>query len=340
MSIYAGGHGYLDDIPVGDVVRFRTELLDFLRASKPGDLRCTSCKEQKFTEAIEAELNAAIEYVQAAVLGDGLRQVDHAQPSRHRTAYQLRRIDEADHAHHGNGRRRQDPPRHRARGGRDAVFRLHDGDARERRRARGRHRKTRLLQTHDEVRRVLRGGRCVGPWPCRRLQQQRAAPCRATDEAKAGPRMRRWTSWPAARRPSGTSTTASIEPALRVHRTFLPTRRSRKRRQIAAYAIDGYEKGKLDEVIRACTTTRRTPPSSGSARSRCCPSDTVPRCWRSLLQDAEAATPGASRATWMFEPSAERACSTGCCRPTCARTLYHGAHRLGVRPSRARAATR
>ena len=33
MSIYAGAHGYLDDIPVGDVVRFRGELLDYIRAS-------------------------------------------------------------------------------------------------------------------------------------------------------------------------------------------------------------------------------------------------------------------------------------------------------------------
>ena len=60
VSIYAGGHGYLDDIPVGDVVRFRTELLDFLRASKP-EIFEHIVKEQKFTEAIETELNAAIE---------------------------------------------------------------------------------------------------------------------------------------------------------------------------------------------------------------------------------------------------------------------------------------
>ena len=82
MSIYAGGHGYLDDIPVGDVVRFRTELLDFLRASKP-EIFEHIVKEQKFTEAIETELNAAIEAFKLPVLGDGLRQVDHAQPSRH-----------------------------------------------------------------------------------------------------------------------------------------------------------------------------------------------------------------------------------------------------------------
>ena len=60
VSIYAGGHGYLDDIPVGDVVRFRGELLEYIRASKP-EIFENIVKEQKFTDAIETELNAAIE---------------------------------------------------------------------------------------------------------------------------------------------------------------------------------------------------------------------------------------------------------------------------------------
>lgn len=60
VSIYAGGHGYLDDIPVDDVVRFRGELLDYIRASKP-DIFESIVKEQKFTDAIEIELNAALE---------------------------------------------------------------------------------------------------------------------------------------------------------------------------------------------------------------------------------------------------------------------------------------
>ncbi|MBX9033786.1 F0F1 ATP synthase subunit alpha [Gordonibacter massiliensis] len=60
VSIYAGGHGYLDDIPVADVVRFRGELLDYIRASKP-EIFENIVKEQKFTDAIETELNAAIE---------------------------------------------------------------------------------------------------------------------------------------------------------------------------------------------------------------------------------------------------------------------------------------
>jgi F-type H+-transporting ATPase subunit alpha len=31
VSIFAGTNGYLDDIPVSDVKRFETELLDFIR---------------------------------------------------------------------------------------------------------------------------------------------------------------------------------------------------------------------------------------------------------------------------------------------------------------------
>ena len=60
VAIYAGGHGYLDDIPVADTVRFRGELLEYLRASKP-EIFQAIVKEKKFTEAIEADLNAAIE---------------------------------------------------------------------------------------------------------------------------------------------------------------------------------------------------------------------------------------------------------------------------------------
>lgn len=60
VAIYAGGHGYLDDIPVVDVVRFRGELLDYVHASKP-EIFENIVKEQKFTDAIETELNAVIE---------------------------------------------------------------------------------------------------------------------------------------------------------------------------------------------------------------------------------------------------------------------------------------
>lgn len=60
MSIYAGAHGYLDDIPMSDVVRFRGEFLDFIHASKPEIVEALE-KAQKFTDEIETDLNAAIE---------------------------------------------------------------------------------------------------------------------------------------------------------------------------------------------------------------------------------------------------------------------------------------
>lgn len=60
VAIYSGSHGFLDDIEVSDVVRFRGELLEFLRASKP-EIFENIVKEKKFTEAIEADLDAAIE---------------------------------------------------------------------------------------------------------------------------------------------------------------------------------------------------------------------------------------------------------------------------------------
>ena len=60
VSIYAGSNGFLDDIPVSDVVRFRTEMLEFLRASKPEVLEGV-LREQKFTDELKSELNAAIE---------------------------------------------------------------------------------------------------------------------------------------------------------------------------------------------------------------------------------------------------------------------------------------
>ncbi len=60
VAIYAGGKGYLDSLPVEDVVRFRTELIDYLHASKPAIFDALYA-EKKLTDAIEADLNAAIE---------------------------------------------------------------------------------------------------------------------------------------------------------------------------------------------------------------------------------------------------------------------------------------
>ena len=59
-AIYAGDEGYLDDVPVSEVVRFRTELLEFLRVSK-AEVLAKIVSEQKLTDEIKANLNAAIE---------------------------------------------------------------------------------------------------------------------------------------------------------------------------------------------------------------------------------------------------------------------------------------
>ena len=60
VAIYSGNKGYLDDIPVGDVVRFRTELLSYLHASHQEIFDALE-KERKFNSTIETDLNAAIE---------------------------------------------------------------------------------------------------------------------------------------------------------------------------------------------------------------------------------------------------------------------------------------
>jgi len=60
IAIYAGNKGYLDDLPLNDVVRFRTELLDSIRLNNGGIISAINT-EKKLTDQIEADLNAAIE---------------------------------------------------------------------------------------------------------------------------------------------------------------------------------------------------------------------------------------------------------------------------------------
>ena len=60
IAIYAGSHGYLDDIQVSDVVRFRGELLDYLRAHNT-ELLKTIRSDKKFTDESTTALNEAIE---------------------------------------------------------------------------------------------------------------------------------------------------------------------------------------------------------------------------------------------------------------------------------------
>jgi F-type H+-transporting ATPase subunit alpha len=59
VAIYAGNEGYLDDLPLCDVVRFRNELLDSVRA-KNADILKAIVTEKKLTDEIKANLNAAI----------------------------------------------------------------------------------------------------------------------------------------------------------------------------------------------------------------------------------------------------------------------------------------
>lgn len=59
-AIYAGNEGYLDDVPVEDITRFRTEMLDYIRTSHTSvfaDLR----EAKKWTDEIKHEANEAIE---------------------------------------------------------------------------------------------------------------------------------------------------------------------------------------------------------------------------------------------------------------------------------------
>ena len=59
VAIFAGNEGFLDDLPLTSVVRFRTELLASLRASKPEIIE-TINTEKKLTDATETALKEAI----------------------------------------------------------------------------------------------------------------------------------------------------------------------------------------------------------------------------------------------------------------------------------------
>ena len=59
IAIFAGNEGFLDDLPLTSVVRFRTELLASLRASKPKILQ-TINTEKKLSDETKAALKEAI----------------------------------------------------------------------------------------------------------------------------------------------------------------------------------------------------------------------------------------------------------------------------------------
>lgn len=63
-AIFAGDKGYLDDLPVSDVVRFRAGLIDYMHTSA-ADVAAKIVKEGKLTGEIEEELEAAIKAFKA-----------------------------------------------------------------------------------------------------------------------------------------------------------------------------------------------------------------------------------------------------------------------------------
>ena len=59
IAIYAGNQGYLDDLPLDDVVRFRTELLDSIRAKNAKVIDDINTEKQ-LTDGIKHELDEVI----------------------------------------------------------------------------------------------------------------------------------------------------------------------------------------------------------------------------------------------------------------------------------------
>lgn len=60
IAIWAGNQGVLDSLPVESIVRFRTEMLDYLRINY-GEVVAMVRDEKKFTDESEAKLHEAIE---------------------------------------------------------------------------------------------------------------------------------------------------------------------------------------------------------------------------------------------------------------------------------------
>ncbi|MDR0500346.1 MAG: F0F1 ATP synthase subunit alpha [Coriobacteriales bacterium] len=59
MAVFAGNNGFLDSIPVSDVVRFREELLQYLRATRP-EIGTAILMEQKISDETSDKLKEAI----------------------------------------------------------------------------------------------------------------------------------------------------------------------------------------------------------------------------------------------------------------------------------------
>ena len=79
IAIWAGNQGFLDSLPVESIVRFRTEMLDYLRINY-GEVVAMVRDEKKFTDESEAKLHED-RSVQASV--HRVKEGTHGKPSRH-----------------------------------------------------------------------------------------------------------------------------------------------------------------------------------------------------------------------------------------------------------------
>ena len=59
VSIFAGGQGFMDDIPVEAVLQFRDEMREYLHAHN-SDLLDRIVEEGKLSDELQADLKAAI----------------------------------------------------------------------------------------------------------------------------------------------------------------------------------------------------------------------------------------------------------------------------------------
>ena len=73
VAIYAGGKGYLDSLPVERRRAFPYRAHRLPACFQAGYLRCASYAEKKLTDAIEADLNAAIEAFKLSFAVIGVR---------------------------------------------------------------------------------------------------------------------------------------------------------------------------------------------------------------------------------------------------------------------------
>ena len=69
-AIFAGNEGYLDEIPVSDVLRFRNGLVEYMHTVK-GDLKARIAEAGKLDDALKSELNEAVKAFAASfVVGE------------------------------------------------------------------------------------------------------------------------------------------------------------------------------------------------------------------------------------------------------------------------------